>query len=68
MLYDGDNNKDCDDVSDEKNCRTIYIDPEKYLKSKPPPSTQPNTKLPIILRYFFTIFIVFSSTNDPSQL
>ena len=42
--------KDCDDVSDEKNCKTISIDPEKYLKSKPPPSTVPNSKLPITLR------------------
>ena len=44
--------KDCDDVSDEKNCRTVYIDPEKYLKSKPPPSTENDSKLPIKLRYF----------------
>ena len=43
--------KDCDDVSDEKNCRTIAIDPEKYLKSKPPPSLKAGTKLPITLRY-----------------
>ena len=40
--------KDCDDVSDEKNCNTIAIDPEKYLKSKPPPSA--GSKLPVILR------------------
>jgi len=43
--------KDCDDVSDEKNCKTIAIDPEKYLKSKPPPSADVNSKLPITLRY-----------------
>ena len=42
--------QDCDDVSDEKNCKTIFIDPAKYLKSKPPPSTMGNKKLPIILR------------------
>ena len=45
--------KDCDDVSDEKNCRTIAIDPEKYLKSKPPPSLKAGTKLPITLRYLY---------------
>ena len=44
------NVKECDDVSDEKNCRSIYIDPEKYLKSKPPPSIENDSKLPIILR------------------
>ena len=42
--------KDCDDVSDEKNCRIVYIDQEKYLKSKPPPSTESDAKLPIRLR------------------
>ena len=36
-------------MSDEKNCKTIAIDPEKYLKSKPPPSV--GSKLPIVLRY-----------------
>merc|ERR1719474_853343 len=41
------NIEDCDDVSDEKNCKTIAIDPEKYLKSKPPPSG--GKKLPVTL-------------------
>ena len=42
--------QECDDVSDEKNCRTIYIDPEKYLKTKPPPSIDQGSKLPVVLR------------------
>ena len=42
--------QDCDDVSDEKNCRIIYVDPEKYLKSKPPPSTEIDSKLPVQIR------------------
>ena len=42
--------KECDDVSDEKNCMTVYIEQEKYLKSKPPPSGKQNSKLPIDLR------------------
>ena len=42
--------QDCDDGSDEKNYKTIFIDPAKYLKSKPPPSTMGNKKLSIILR------------------
>jgi len=41
--------KDCDDVSDEKNCKIVALDPEKYLKSKPPPSG--GKKLPVTLRY-----------------
>ena len=43
--------QDCDDISDEKNCKIISIDPEKYLKSKPPPSIEDNVKLPVVLRY-----------------
>ena len=42
--------KDCDDVSDEKNCQIISIDEEKYLRSKPPPSDSMDTKLPVTLR------------------
>lgn len=42
--------QDCDDVSDEKKCKTIYIDTEKYLKSKSPPSSEADTKLPLGLR------------------
>ena len=44
--------QDCDDVSDEKSCKTVAIDPENYLKSKPPPSAIKDAKLPIKLRYF----------------
>ena len=40
--------KDCDDVSDEKNCKIVALDPEKYLKSKPPPSG--GKKLPVTVR------------------
>ena len=29
---------DCEDLSDEKTCRLVNIDPEKYLKGKTPPS------------------------------
>ena len=29
---------DCDDLSDEKSCRLVNVDPEKYLKDKTPPS------------------------------
>ena len=47
--------QDCDDVSDEKNCRTIHVDPEKYLKSKPPPSAKTDSKLPVELRYINNI-------------
>ena len=54
--------QDCDDVSDEKNCAVVYIDQEKYLKSKPPPSDE---KLPIELRYAICChlrgYLIFSS-------
>ena len=50
LIFSNSSVKDCDDVSDEKNCRTVAIDPEKYLKSKPPPSLEARSKLPITLR------------------
>ena len=31
----------CSDLSDEKTCRLVNIDPEKYLKGKTPPSNTP---------------------------
>ena len=33
-----DQKEDCKDVSDEKNCVTVVVDPKKYLKDKPPPA------------------------------
>ena len=61
--------KDCDDVSDEKNCRTIAIDPEKYLKSKPPPSLQAGSKLPITLRdRFFLITLCNKDFGEQSKI
>ena len=42
--------QDCDDSSDEKNCRTISFDEEKYLKNKPPPPPEGSSYLPITTR------------------
>ena len=42
--------KDCDDSSDEKNCRTIDFDEEKYLKTKPPPPPKGQDRLPVTAR------------------
>ena len=42
--------QDCDDSSDEKNCRMVSFDEEKYLKNKPPPSPSGMQKLPITVR------------------
>lgn len=42
--------KDCDDSSDEKNCRTISFDKEKYLKNKPPSPPKGMDKLQISVR------------------
>ena len=36
---------DCDDLSDEKSCQLVNVDPEKYLKDKTPPSE--GTTLPV---------------------
>ena len=42
--------KDCDDSSDEKNCRMVSYDKEKYLKNKPPSPPHGMDKLPIAVR------------------
>ena len=44
------NFQDCDDSSDEKNCRTVSFDGEKYLKNKPPPPPTGLEKLPVTAR------------------
>ena len=41
--------KDCDDISDEKNCKTVAIDPEKYLKSKPPTTIGSDPKVNVTI-------------------
>ena len=38
MEHRCDQKQDCKDVTDEKNCITVSIDPNKYLKDKPPPA------------------------------
>ena len=42
--------QDCDDSSDEKNCRTINFDKDKYLNNKPPPPPKGKGKLPVTAR------------------
>ena len=49
--------QDCDDSSDEKNCRMVSFDSEKYLKNKPPPPPDGMDKLPVTARYACTSFI-----------
>ena len=34
--YRCDQNTDCDDISDEKGCKIVVIDPNNYMKDKPP--------------------------------
>ena len=33
-----DQQDDCEDLSDEKDCGIVHVDRERYLKDKPPPS------------------------------
>ena len=70
---------DCEDVSDEKNCQIISIDPEKYLKGKPPPPIGNNEKVEINIEIhilnileinevealFRTQFEIFLNWKDP---
>ena len=44
-----DNKQDCLDVSDEKECKIVSLDEEKYLKDKTPPPLLEGGKLPVEL-------------------
>ena len=44
-----DNKQDCGDVSDEKQCKIVSLDEEKYLKDKTPPPFKKGEKLPVRL-------------------
>ena len=45
-----DQKEDCKDVSDEKNCQTVIVDPKKYLKDKPPPALRGEKKAEVKVR------------------
>ena len=47
--YRCDNKQDCLDVSDEKQCKIIALDEEKYLKDKTPPPLQEGKNLDVML-------------------
>merc|ERR1739838_316029 len=49
LEYRCDNKQDCLDVSDEKQCKIIAIDEEKYLKDKTPPPLQEGKNLDVML-------------------
>ena len=44
-----DNKQDCKDVSDEKQCKIVSLDNEKYLKDKTPPPLDTESILPVQL-------------------
>ena len=44
-----DNKQDCKDISDEKSCKIVSLDKEKYLKDKTPPPLKSGSKLPVVL-------------------
>ena len=44
-----DNEADCLDVSDEKQCKIVALDETKYLKDKTPPAREKGQKLKVVL-------------------
>ena len=44
-----DKKQDCMDISDEKECRTIAFDAERYKSDETPPSLKPRGKLEVTL-------------------
>ena len=44
-----DKNQDCTDLSDEKECKIVALDIERYLKDDTPPPIKPSKRLEVIL-------------------
>ena len=47
MEFRCDQKSDCEDVSDEKGCKIIFLDANRYLKDKPPPPTIKDKKVSV---------------------
>ena len=45
MEHRCDQKTDCSDVSDEKGCKMVHLDPKRYLKDKTPPPTVKGNKV-----------------------
>ena len=48
-----DQSSDCQDVSDEKQCKMVSIDEKNYLASKPPPPLQRDTLVNVEIKIDF---------------
>ena len=44
-----DQKADCDDQSDEASCQIVHLNPEQYLKDKPPPPLEVGSLVKILV-------------------
>ena len=63
-----DNKQDCADVSDEKQCKIISLDEEKYLKDKTPPPLEKGSKLPVVISMDIFNILAIQEVNNMISL
>ena len=63
-----DQKADCDDQSDEASCQIVHLNPEQYLKDKPPPPLEVGSLVKILVNVdierILTISEVFRDFSD----
>ena len=59
-----DQNYDCQDGSDEADCRIVEIDEDRYLKDKPPPMMDYENLLTVIIDIEITKILLIDEVKD----
>ena len=67
-----DQKADCDDQSDEASCQIVHLNPEQYLKDKPPPPLEVGSLVKILVNVdierILTISEVFRDFLRPTAI
>ena len=64
LLCRCDQNYDCQDGSDEADCRIIEIDESRYLKDKPPPMMEHGNLLNVTIDIEITKILLIDEVQD----
>ena len=59
-----DQNDDCKDGSDEKNCRIVHVDNSKYLKDKQPPAIDKDNMVTVDIDVDITRILLINEVKN----
>ena len=59
-----DQKADCDDQSDEASCQIVHLNPEQYLKDKPPPPLEVGSLVKILVNVDIERILTISEVSD----